>query len=117
MLGPAKCRATDDVVTISLDDLVPANHFYRHLDTCLDLSFIRDWVADTYPTIGRPSVDPVVVFKRHSRQAAARVRSHAITGRSRAERGQMRAPCGYRAVFCIWIAGPVRVIHTARIGR
>jgi transposase len=63
MLGPAKCRAADDVVTVSLDDLVPPDHFYRHLDACLDLSFIRDWVADAYPSIGRPSVDPVVVFK------------------------------------------------------
>ena len=63
MLGPAKRRVADDVVTVSLDDLVPAEHFYRHLDACFDLSFIRDWVADAYPRIGRPSVDPVVVFK------------------------------------------------------
>ena len=63
MLGPAKRRVADEVVTVSLDDLVPADHFDRHLDACLDLSFIRDWVADAYPSIGRPSVDPVVVFK------------------------------------------------------
>jgi hypothetical protein len=63
MLGPAKPRLLDEPVTVSLDDLVPADHFYRHLDVCLDLSFIRAWVADAYPSIGRPSVDPVVVFK------------------------------------------------------
>lgn len=63
MLGPAKCRVVDTPVTVSLDTLVPPDHFYRHLDAHLDLSFIRDWVADAYPSIGRPSVDPVVVFK------------------------------------------------------
>lgn len=63
MLGPAKCRTTDRPVTVSLDGLVPADHFYRHLDAALDLSFVRDWVRDCYPSLGRPSVDPVVVFK------------------------------------------------------
>jgi hypothetical protein len=29
MLGPAKCRMLDHPVTVSLDDLVPADHFYR----------------------------------------------------------------------------------------
>jgi len=53
---------TDDPVTVSLDDLVPADHFYRHLDAHLDLSFVRDWVRDAYPNIGRPSIDPVIVF-------------------------------------------------------
>lgn len=63
MLGPAKCRTTDRPVTVSLDGLLPADHFYRHLDAALDLSFVRDWVRDFYPSLGRPSVDPVVVFK------------------------------------------------------
>jgi transposase len=63
MLGPAKCRMLDDPVTVSLDALIAPDHFYRHLDAHLDLSFIRDWVADAYPRIGRPSVDPIVVFK------------------------------------------------------
>lgn len=63
MLGPAKCRVVDTPVTVSLDTLVPPDHFDRHLDAHLDLSFVRDWVADAYPSIGRPSVDPVVVFK------------------------------------------------------
>ncbi len=63
MLGPAKRRLVHDSVTVSLDDLVPADHFYRHLDACLDLSFVRDWVHDTCSSIGRPSVDPVVVCK------------------------------------------------------
>ncbi len=58
MLGPTKCRALGDPVTVALDDLVPADHFYRHLDAHLDLSFIRDWVADAYPALVGPRSIP-----------------------------------------------------------
>src|SRR4029453_757101 len=39
------------------------DHFYRHLERVLDLSFVRDLVRLTYADIGRPSIDPVVFFK------------------------------------------------------
>ena len=45
MLGPPKSRCMDRPVLASLEDLVPADHFYRHLDAALDLAFVRDWVA------------------------------------------------------------------------
>jgi transposase len=48
---------------VSLDDLVPQDNFYRRLQACLDLSFVRDLVAPLYAKGGRPSVDPVVFFK------------------------------------------------------
>jgi len=51
------------LVNLSLDDLVPAGHFYRHLERSLDLAFVRDFVRDRYATCGPPSVDPVVFFK------------------------------------------------------
>jgi transposase len=63
MLGPPKRRCLDRPVTVSLEDLVPADHFYRHLDATLDLSFVREWARDCYPERGRPSIDPVVFFK------------------------------------------------------
>ena len=63
MLGPPKLRSVDQPVTISLEALVPADHFYRHLGAVLGLSFVRDWVADCYAACGRPSIDPVVFFK------------------------------------------------------
>jgi transposase len=47
----------------TLEDLVPANHFYRRLDRALDLSFVRAWVAPCYAAAGRPSIDPVVFFR------------------------------------------------------
>lgn len=63
MLGPAKERQLDRPILASLEALIPANNFYRRLDAKLDLSFVRDWVADRYAEGGRPSIDPVVFFK------------------------------------------------------
>jgi transposase len=63
MLGPPKLRLLDQPVTVSLEDLVPADNFYRFLDAKLDLSFVRTWVQDCYAERGRPSIDPVVFFK------------------------------------------------------
>jgi transposase len=63
MLGPLKLRALDQPVPVCLEALVPADHFYRHLDAALDLTFVRDWVQDRYAERGRPSIDPVVFFK------------------------------------------------------
>jgi transposase/IS5 family transposase len=63
MLGPPKARHVDRPVRVSLEDLVPAGHFYRHLEATLDLSFVRELVRDRYAPGGRPSLDPVVYFK------------------------------------------------------
>src|SRR4051812_19876279 len=63
MLGPLKSRRLDEPTTVSLEDLVPANHFYRHLEATLDLSFAREWTRELYAERGRPSIDPVVFFK------------------------------------------------------
>lgn len=63
MLGPPKARCLDRPVLVSLETLVPPDHFYRHLEATLDLGFVRAWVADRYPARGRPSIDPVVFFK------------------------------------------------------
>jgi transposase len=62
MMG-TKARIFTPVTAVSLDELVPANHFYRHLDRAVDLSFVRDLVKETYAERGRPSIDPVVFFK------------------------------------------------------
>jgi len=63
MLGPAKARRRDEPIAVSLENLVPRNHFYRHLDATLDLSFVREWVQELYAERGRPGIDPVVFFK------------------------------------------------------
>ena len=62
MMG-VKARVFRPMVDVSLEDLVPADHFYRHLERTLDLSFVRDLVRDLSSAFGRPSIDPVVFFK------------------------------------------------------
>jgi transposase len=63
MLGPPKPRRLDQPIAVSLEDLVPRDHFYRHLEARLDLNFVRDWTRGLYAERGRPSIDPVVFFK------------------------------------------------------
>jgi len=63
MLGPPKPRRLDEPIAVSLEGLVPANHFYRHLEAALDLGFVREWARECYAERGRPSIDPVVFFK------------------------------------------------------
>lgn len=63
MLGPPKPRRLDQPIAVSLEALVPHDHFYRHLEATLDLSFVRAWVRELYAERGRPGIDPVVFFK------------------------------------------------------
>jgi transposase len=58
-----KERAFGPLPPVSLEDLIPSDHFSRHLERTLDLSFVRELVRGTYAEIGRPSIDPVVFFK------------------------------------------------------
>ena len=62
MMG-RKERSFTLLIYVSLEDLVPADHFYRHLERSLDLSFVREFVQQTYAGGGRPSIDPFVFFK------------------------------------------------------
>ncbi len=62
MMG-SKSRIFAPIAVVSLENLVPLTHFYRHLDHVLDLSFVRDLVKETYAHSGRLSIDPVVFFK------------------------------------------------------
>ena len=63
MLGPAKPRRLSEPIAVSLEELVPQNNFYRHLEAKLDLGFVRDWTQELYAERGRPSIDPVIFFK------------------------------------------------------
>lgn len=62
MMG-AKTRSFDPKVWVSLEDLVPPDHFYHHLEQTLDLTFVREFVQKSYAQNGRPSIDPIVFFK------------------------------------------------------
>ena len=49
---------------VDTESLVPADHLLRKIDAAVDFSKIYDMVEDLYcPDNGRPSVDPVVLFK------------------------------------------------------
>jgi transposase len=62
MMG-MKERTFASLPSVTLEDLVPPDHFYRHLERSLDLGFVRDLVRSTYADVGRPSIDPVIFFK------------------------------------------------------
>ena len=48
---------------VSLDELVPHDHFYRHVERTIDRSFVRELVHSCYAPTGRPSVARVVFFR------------------------------------------------------
>ena len=49
---------------ICVEDLVPKDHILRKIDSAIDFTHIYDLVGDLYcPDNGRPSIDPVVLFK------------------------------------------------------
>ncbi|WP_445724484.1 IS1182 family transposase [Fredinandcohnia sp. FSL W7-1320] len=48
---------------ITLDQVVPQEHLVRKLEAAIDFSFIYPLVENLYSTLGRPSIDPVVLIK------------------------------------------------------
>jgi hypothetical protein len=53
MLGPTKPRQLSAPIAASLDELDSWDHFYRHLEANLDLSFVREWGAARYAARSR----------------------------------------------------------------
>src|SRR5216683_2904478 len=83
------------LINVSLEALVPADHFYRHLERTLDLSFVREFVQQTYSCGGRPSVDPVVFFKLQLVMFFDGIRSERLLMRHAADRLSVRWYLGY----------------------
>ena len=50
---------------INLENMIPENHFLRVIEEYFDWNFIYDEVEKQYSIFGRPSIDPVVLFKIH----------------------------------------------------
>jgi len=49
---------------ISLEELMPEDHLLRKIENNIDFSFICELVKDKYcENNGRPSIDPVILFK------------------------------------------------------
>ncbi|MDF9867857.1 transposase, partial [Bacilli bacterium PM5-3] len=54
---------SDCFIMATLDELVPQDHLVRKLENCIDFTFIYPKVESLYSDLGRPSIDPVVLFK------------------------------------------------------
>src|SRR5229473_2673260 len=94
MMG-LKERAFAPLVAVSLEELVPQDHFYRHLQKVLDLSFVHDLVRERYAVAGRPSIDPVVFFKLQLVMFFEDIRSERLLMRQVADRLSIRWYLGY----------------------
>jgi len=94
MMG-TKQRDFAPLVKVSLEALVPQDHFYRHLERTLDLSFVREFVQQTYAGGGRPSIDPVVFFKLQLVMFFEDIRSERLLIHHAADRLSVRWYVGY----------------------
>ncbi len=94
MMG-TQARLFTQISISSLDELVPADHFYRHLDRILDLTFVRELVQAAYAEMGRPSLDPVVFFKLQLIMFFEGIRSERQLVRLAADRLSVRWYLGY----------------------
>ncbi len=94
MMG-LKARQFGSLEGVTLEELVPRQHFYRQLERALDLSFVRELVRPCYAAGGRPSVDPVVFFKLMLIMFFEGIRSERQLMRVVADRLSARWYCGY----------------------
>ena len=97
MMG-RKERSFAPLINVSVEELVPQDHFYRHLERTLDLSFVREFVQETYACKGRPSIDPVVFFKLQLVMFFEDMRSERLLMRHAADRLSVRWYLGVRHV-------------------
>ena len=53
-----------EILTTTMEEIVPEDSLFRKIDKYIDFTFIYDKVKDLYcDNNGRPSIDPVVLFK------------------------------------------------------
>src|SRR5829696_4789142 len=94
MMGQ-KDRSFAALPPVTLEDLIPPDSFYRHLERSLDLGFVRDLVRVAYAERGRPSIDPVVFFKLQLVMFFEGIRSERQLMRAVADRLSLRWYLGY----------------------
>ena len=94
MMG-SKERQFTPLINVSLEELVPQDHFFRHLERTLDLTFVRAFVQASYANKGRPSIDPVVFFKLQLVMFFEGIRSERQLMRHAADRLSVRWYLGY----------------------
>lgn len=64
MITKKSNESRNNIQMIDLESLVPEKHILRKIDKLIDFEFIREIVKEYYSEdVGRPSIDPVVLFK------------------------------------------------------
>lgn len=63
MMGQLKDGQDRLFYSFNLDDHVPEEHLLRGIDACLDLSGLRQHLAEHYSHTGRPSIDPELMIR------------------------------------------------------
>lgn len=53
----------DEVIVATMESLVPSDHLLRKIDKHIKFQFIYDIVKPYYSNVGRPSIDPIILFK------------------------------------------------------
>ena len=54
----------NQIEIFSIEEFVPSDHLLRKIDSAIDFRYIYELVEDLYcADNGRPSIDPVVIFK------------------------------------------------------
>ena len=56
-------RKSDCFIFMTIEEMVPQNHLVRKLEIGIDFNFIYKKVEHLYSSVGKPSIDPVVLFK------------------------------------------------------
>lgn len=63
MMSKNNTNGRNQFAMLTIDDLVPHDHLVRKIDAAIDFEFIYPIVEETYSTLGRPSIDPVILIK------------------------------------------------------
>jgi transposase len=64
LLSKSQEQKREQINMVCIEDLVPKHHILRDIDKAIDFRFIYDDVKDLYcENNGRPSIDPIVLFK------------------------------------------------------
>lgn len=51
------------MLILDIEEMIPENHLFRQINQLVSFDFIYDLAAAYYPANGRPSVDPISMFK------------------------------------------------------
>ena len=63
MMTKNQINEREQLEMLTIEQLVPKDHLVRKLDAAIDFNFIYPLVEHLYSAVGRPSIDPVVLFK------------------------------------------------------